>query len=127
MLSNDLTGFFVVADVPDPPPNRPMVLSADSRSVNLSWAPPRKVHNHPVSAYKIFIKSVLLNNEDLFFPATFLNIFAELVFLVQRYSRRDQTAPLVLTKSTNLTKTFKKVAGKNKWHYSCYIVILIAK
>eukprot|EP00093_Oithona_nana_P000821 00821.XXX_1879_270_1 [CDS] Oithona nana genome sequencing. len=45
-----------VEDVPDPPPNRPMVLSADSRSVNLSWAPPRKVHNHPVSAYKIFIK-----------------------------------------------------------------------
>ena len=43
-------------DVPDPPPNRPMVLSADSRTVNLSWAPPRKVHNHPVTAYKIFIK-----------------------------------------------------------------------
>lgn len=45
-----------VEDVPDPPPSRPMVLSADSRTVNLSWAPPRKVHNHPVTAYKILIK-----------------------------------------------------------------------
>ena len=42
-----------------------------------------------------------------FFPATFLNIFAKLVFLVntrgavQRYSRRDLTAPLLLTKNTN--------------------------
>jgi len=45
-----------VEDVPDSPPNRPMVMGTDSRAVNLSWAPPRKVHNHPVTAYKIFIK-----------------------------------------------------------------------
>ena len=45
--------------------------------------------------------------------------------MIKRYSRRDQTAPLVLTKNTNSAKTFKKVAGKNKWHYSCYIVTLI--
>ena len=31
----------------------------------------------------------------------------------------------MLTKNTNSAKTFKKVAGENKWHYSCYIVTLI--
>ena len=30
----------------------------------------------------------------------------------------------MLAKNTNSTKTFRKVAGKNKWHYSCYIVTL---
>ena len=30
----------------------------------------------------------------------------------------------MLAKNTNSAKTFKKVAGKNKWHYSCFIVIL---
>ena len=31
---------------------------------------------------------------------------------------------MMLAKNPNETKTFKKVSGKNKWHYSCYIVIL---
>ena len=31
----------------------------------------------------------------------------------------------MLPKNTKLAKSFKKVAGKNKWHYSCYIVILV--
>ena len=33
----------------------------------------------------------------------------------------------MLTKNTNSTKTLKKVAGKNKWHYSCYIVTLVTE
>ena len=31
----------------------------------------------------------------------------------------------MLTKQTNSTKTFKKMAEKNKLHYSCYTVILL--
>jgi hypothetical protein len=27
-----------------------------SRSVDLSWAPPRKIHLHPVTSYRIIIK-----------------------------------------------------------------------
>ena len=34
---------------------------------------------------------------------------------------------MMLAKNPNETKTFKKVSGKNKWHYSCYIVILAIK
>ena len=30
----------------------------------------------------------------------------------------------MLSKNTNSAKKLKKMAGKNKWHYSCYIVIL---
>ena len=43
-------------DVPDAPPSRPLVVRMDSRSVDLSWAPPRRTHHHPVTSYKIFIK-----------------------------------------------------------------------
>ena len=56
--------------------------------------------------------------------ATFLNVFAELVLLVntrgavQRYSRRDLTAPLLLTKNTNSAKIFQKVAVLMLYTYS---------
>ncbi|TRY71536.1 hypothetical protein TCAL_12498, partial [Tigriopus californicus] len=46
----------IVQDVPDPPPSRPLVVRLDSRSVDLSWAPPRRNHHHHVISYKIFIK-----------------------------------------------------------------------
>ena len=45
-----------LSDVPDAPPSRPLVVRVDSRSVDLSWAPPRRTHHHPVTNYKIFIK-----------------------------------------------------------------------
>ena len=45
-----------LSDVPDAPPSRPLVVRVDSRSVDLSWAPPRRTHHHPVANYKIFIK-----------------------------------------------------------------------
>ena len=31
----------------------------------------------------------------------------------------------MLAKNTKMANTLKKVAGKNKWHYSCYIVTLL--
>ncbi len=58
-MSGKLLKYFLfssIPDVPDAPPSRPLVVRLDSRSVDLSWAPPRRIHHHPVSAYKIYIK-----------------------------------------------------------------------
>jgi hypothetical protein len=33
-----------------------MAVKLTSRAVDLSWAPPRKIHLHPVSSYRIVIK-----------------------------------------------------------------------
>ncbi|XP_076676984.1 putative receptor-type tyrosine-protein phosphatase mosPTP-1 isoform X3 [Andrena cerasifolii] len=42
----------MVQDVPDPP-DRPLVTSFTSKSVNLSWAPSANSHNNPISHYVI--------------------------------------------------------------------------
>lgn len=42
-------------DVPDAP-ERPMVKSFTSRSVELSWAPSANFHNNPISHYVVYVR-----------------------------------------------------------------------
>ncbi|XP_043500700.1 tyrosine-protein phosphatase 99A isoform X2 [Polistes fuscatus] len=45
----------IVQDVPDPP-ERPLITSFTSKSVNLSWAPGANSHNNPISHYVIYTR-----------------------------------------------------------------------
>ncbi|XP_043479627.1 tyrosine-protein phosphatase 99A isoform X2 [Leptopilina heterotoma] len=45
----------IVQDVPDAP-ERPMVKSFTSRSVELSWAPSANFHNNPISHYVVYVR-----------------------------------------------------------------------
>ncbi|XP_040572850.2 putative receptor-type tyrosine-protein phosphatase mosPTP-1 isoform X2 [Lepeophtheirus salmonis] len=55
-LEPDSPILLTVQDVPDAPPSRPMIVGLGPRRVELSWAPPRSSHHHPVLSYRINIK-----------------------------------------------------------------------